>query len=688
MKITFRHILLVLLPTVVLGFCNSIKKDSRSILVDDVLQILKSNHYKPLEVDDTLSDRVYNLFLDQLDERKIFFTEKDIEGFEKYRYQLDDEIKKKSFVWFDNVTEIYQKRVKEAATYSNKGLEQKFAFDLEETIDLPDESRKASEDGKKLCQYWGKYIHFLVLDNYARKLILQEDASKNGDTAYKQQPVDTLLKKAISETDKNQKEWFKRLIRLEEKDYFNMYINAIASAFDPHTGYFPPREKEDFDIKLSGQFEGIGASLSERDGYIKVENIIPGSASYRQGELKAGDLIIAVGQDKEDPINTIDMSINDVVQLIRGKKGTVVALTVKRPDASTKIIHIIRDVVVLEEGYAKSALIDDEIGKIGYINLPSFYADFNRNGGRSSAEDVANEVLKLNKDSIKGLVIDLRYNGGGSLQDVVEMVGLFTGRGPAVQIKGRDGRAEVYSAHTPNAIYTGPLIVLVNYYSASASEILAAALQDYGRAVIIGTKHTFGKGTVQTFKDLGSILSDGKDGAIKLTTQKFYRINGGTTQFMGVLPDIVIPDRFDFSSLGERDLDYPLMNDNVNSAIPPKQIDNKMQLAIENSRKRVLVNPIFENQTRIANYLNSQNKANHFSLNLNKYKAYLLETKEKQNALDTVKEHSNLRFTLPKVDKMEMQSDTLKLRIRREWAEGFKKDGFLLESVRVLKELQ
>jgi len=688
MKITFRHISLVLLPTIILGFCNSIEKDSRSILVDDALRILKNNHYKPLEVDDTLSNRVYTLFMSQLDERKIFFTEKDFDTFEEYRYLLDDQIQKKRFDFLDKVIETYQKRVKEAASYSSKGLEKKFEFNSDETIDLPNESRKASSDTKKLCQYWEKYIQFLVLDNYARKLIMQEDAIKNVDTAYKQVPSDTLLKKAIVETDKNQKEWFKRLNRLEEKDYFNMYVNAIASAFDPHTGYFPPREKEDFDIKLSGQFEGIGASLSERDGYIKVENIIPGSASYRQGELKAGDLIIAVGQDKEAPVNTIDMSINDVVQLIRGKKGTVVELTVKRPDASTKIIPIVRDVVVLEEGYAKSALIEDEIGKIGYINLPSFYADFNRNGGRSSAEDVANEVLKLNKDSIKGLVIDLRYNGGGSLQDVVEMVGLFTGRGPAVQIKGRDGRAEVYSAHTPNAIYTGPLIVLVNYYSASASEILAAALQDYGRAVIIGTKHTFGKGTVQTFKDLGSILSDGKDGSIKLTTQKFYRINGATTQFMGVLPDIVVPDRFDFSSVGERDLDYPLMNDHVASAIPQKKVDALMQLAIDNSKNRVAINPIFENQTRIANYLNSQSKSDNYALNLVKYKAYIIETREKQNALDTVKEKSSLNFSLPQVDKYEMQSDTLKLRIRKEWAEGFKKDGFLLESVRVLKELQ
>lgn len=687
MKINFRHILLVLLPTIILGFCNSVDKDSRSILVDDALQILKNNHYKPLEVDDTLSNRVYTLFMSQLDERKIFFTEKDFDSFEQYRYQLDNEIQKKSFVWFDKVIQTYQKRVKEAAGYSKKGFDQKFVFNTEETIDLPNESRKASADEKKLCQYWEKYIQFLVLDNYTRKLIMQEDAAKNADTSYKQMPTDTLLSKAIIETDKNQKEWFKRLNRLEEKDYFNMYVNAIVSAFDPHSGYFPPREKEDFDIKLSGQFEGIGASLSERDGYIKVENIIPGSASYRQGDLKAGDLIIAVGQNKEDPVNTIDMSINDVVQLIRGKKGTVVELTVKRPDASTKVIPIIRDVVVLEEGYAKSALIDDEIGKIGYLNLPSFYADFNRNGGRSSAEDVANEVLKLNRDSIKGLIIDLRYNGGGSLQDVVEMVGLFTGRGPAVQIKGRDGRAEVYSSHTPNAIYTGPLIVLVNYYSASASEILAAALQDYGRAVIIGTKHTFGKGTVQTFKDLGSILSDGKDGSIKLTTQKFYRINGATTQFMGVVPDIVIPDRFDFSSVGERDLDYPLKNDLVQSAIPQKQMDNKMQLAIDNSFKRVASNPIFANQTRIANYLNSQNKSDNYSLNLLKYKAYIIETREKQNSLDTVKEKSSLNFSLPMVDKYEMQSDTLKLRIRKEWAEGFKKDGFLLESVRVINEL-
>ncbi len=688
MKTKLNYITFVLVPLIViLGFCNSIKKSPKTELIDDVLKILNAEHYQPLAIDDTFSNRVYTLFLNQLDERKIFFTQKDFDNLEKYRYKLDDEVNSKNYALFNTIATLYAKRIEEAESYSTKSLSQKFVFNLNDEIQLPNENRVANKDAKELANYWDKYIQFLVLDNFARKIIAKEDAIAKKDSTFKIQENDSLLKKAIEETEKNQKEWFKRLRRLTEKEYFDMYLNAISAAFDPHTNYFPPREKEDFDIKLSGQFEGIGATLSERDGYIKVENIVPGSASYRQGDLKAGDLIIAVAQDKEVAVNTVDMSVGDIVQLIRGKKGTIVVLTVKRGDGTTKVIPIERDVVVIEEGYAKSAIINDNENKVGYINLPSFYADFNRNGGRSSAEDVAQEVLKLNKESIKGLVIDLRYNGGGSLGDVVEMVGLFTGRGAAVQVKSRNQEPNVYASHTPNAIYNGPLIVLTNYYSASASEILAAALQDYGRAIIIGTKHTFGKGTVQKFTDLDNLFEQSQNGSVKLTIQKFYRVNGGTTQFMGVIPDIVIPDRLDYAKIGEKDLDFPLMNDLVKPAIAPKTINPNGLLAIKNSSERIIQNPYFQNQKQISAYFNEQNQKQTYSLNLNSYKKFLLNNRVKQEQLDSIKFQESIKLSILESDKLELQSDTTKLKIRTDWVNSFSKDAYLVESIKVIRDL-
>jgi carboxyl-terminal processing protease len=683
-----RIILAVAIPSIImLGFCNSVKKTSKQGLVNNVLRVMKYQHYKPLEINDTFSKRVFNLFIKQLDERKIFFSAKDIKKLEKFKYSIDDEVKTNDFHSYDEIVRIYKERIIEVEQYSTKAFESKVNLNQKSMFTVPDEASTYSSNAKELANYWHDYQTFLILDNYTRKVLNQEEKKSKSDS-FQGVSNDSLKRKAIQEVTKNQKEWFKRLKRLKDKEYFDMFVGCMTQAFDPHSGYYPPRQKEDFDIRLSGQFEGIGASLSERDGYIKVEQIIPGSASYRQGELKKGDYIIAVAQGEDEAVSVVDMALSDVVQLIRGKKGTTVKLTVKKPDETETSIPIIRDVVVLEEGYAKSGIIDDTTGKYGYINLPSFYADFNKRNGRSSAEDIAKEVMKLKKNSISGLVIDLRYNGGGSLRDVVEMVGLFTGKGPAVQIKSKTGNPDVYESHTPEPLYDGPLVILVNYYSASASEILAAALQDYKRAVIVGTKHTFGKGTVQRFIDLGSIFGDDADGSVKLTTQKFYRVNGKTTQFRGVIPDVIMPDRFDYYKIGERKLPYALKDDELKAAIKNKRYSDLMKETISNAQMSVDANKFLQKQGDIALNLNERNKKKSFQLNFNSYKNYLLELQNKQQMLDSVQPSFRLKLVMPSQDSAKLSADSIQFKVRQEWLGRFTKDAYLFESCKILNNLQ
>jgi carboxyl-terminal processing protease len=685
-----RIIIAVVLPmAVMLGFCNSINKAPKETLVDGVIGVMKYQHYQPLEINDSFSQRVYTLFLNQLDENKLFFHAKDLDRLSKYTYKIDDEVRARTYTSVDDIIATYMERIATAQTYSNEVFSNKIHLNQNRVFEIPDKNRKESKNTKELRQYWKDYNTFLVMENYVRKMINQEKSVRLEGDSFVPKPLDSLMNQAVLEVKKNQKEWFKRLLRLKDKDYFDMFVNCIAMSYDPHSSYFPPRQKEDFDIRLSGQFEGIGASLSERDGYIKVENIIPGSASYRQGELKSGDLITAVAQAEEEAVSVIDMPLSDVVQLIRGKKGTVVNLSVKKPDGSSTVIAIKRDVVVLEEGYAKSALIKDEVGNLGYINLPSFYADFNKKGGRSSAEDMAKEVAKLKKDDIKGLIIDLRYNGGGSLSDVVEMVGLFTGKGPAVQIKSKNNALDVYNSHTPKALYNGPLIILVNYYSASASEILAAALQDYKRAVVVGTKHTFGKGTVQRFMDLGSVFrSDDAEGSVKLTTQKFYRVNGKTTQFTGVIPDVIMPDRFDYTELGERQLPYALKEDKLKPAIPTMKYTQAYLKAISSAQTSVSSNAFLQKQSKIAFNINERNQKTAYQLDAETYKLYLTGLMGKQAQLDSIKPDYSMNLDILSKDRSVLASDSIQLKVRKEWVAKFSKDAYLWESVKIIRDLQ
>lgn len=676
-------------------FRPSTASDKDRVLLDMIVNGIQQNHYADIAIDDKFSERVYTLFLKNMDYGKRFFTKTDIEAFALYKTQLDNQMSSGSYEFFDLVVSVYQKRQKQVEGWYKELLAQPFNFEKVEDIETDVDKRGYAANDAELKELWRKQLKFQVLTRLADKLDEQKKA-KDGEEIKKKTTAE-LEKDARERVLKTHTDWFHRLSRQNLDDYRSLFLNSIAMSFDPHTNFLPPKDKENFDISMSGKLEGIGATLQEEGSYIKVTTIVPGSPSWKQGELKEGDIILKVAQGKEEPVDIVDMAVNDAVQLIRGDKGTEVRLTVKKVDGSIKIIPIIRDVVILEETYAKSAILqkDGEKHKVGYISLPKFYADFSRSGGANSGADVRKEVLKLKKEGVDGLLIDLRNNGGGSLQDVVDMAGLFIPSGPIVQVKSRYGQPYLLEDRDSNLVYDGPLVILVNEFSASASEILAAAMQDYNRAVIIGSDATFGKGTVQRFIDLDENLTPELDalkplGVIKLTTQKFYRINGQTTQLKGVIPDVVLPSLYSSLDMGEKDEDYPLAWD----VIQPAQykiwnngmsnFDKVTSKSNARTNSDKLFGLVMENAERLG--INRKNSV--YSLHLGLYQDRQKKEQEESKKYDAANETVQpMTVQTPTADKAGINADESKKERNEAWHNDLQKDIYLLESICVIKDI-
>lgn len=542
---------------------------SRAKLISYVLRgELSRHHYSQKPIDDALSQAAYSNFLKQLDPQKRFLLQSDVDRLKPYALRIDDEINSGVIELPAVAARIMSQRVPQVRTMVNQLLIEEIDFSRSESIETDPEKLSYSTDDAGLRDRWRRIIKYQTLLRYMNLLDDQGLAEKSGNSIDKK-----LMAEAKIKVGKSLDQFFSRLLEQDEQDRFDGYFEAVTAAFDPHTNYMPPSQKEDFDISMRGSLEGIGATLREEDGYIKVSQIIPGSAAWRQGQLQAEDTILKVAEGKGEPVDITDMRLRDAVSLIRGKKGSEVRLTVKTAAGPVKVIPIIRDVVQIEETFARGTTIRDESdGKLyGYIRIPSFYRDFQGGGNsRNVTDDVRNEVNRLKGEKIEGLILDVRNNGGGALSDAVSVAGLFFSEGPVVQVRNSNGRTQVLKDDDPGVLYDGPLVVLVNNFSASASEILAGALQDYRRAIIIGSAHTHGKGTVQAMLDLDRDLTLGNMeqyrplGALKVTIQKFYRVNGGSTQYRGIVPDIVLPDRLQHLKTGEQYLDNSLPWDTVN----------------------------------------------------------------------------------------------------------------------------
>ncbi|MEN8188956.1 MAG: carboxy terminal-processing peptidase [Thermodesulfobacteriota bacterium] len=525
---------------------------------------LPAMHFSDKQIDNTLAAAAFDLYLKQLDFQKRFLLTGDVAELSQLSTVLDDNLKRGEVIAPRIGYGILSARIDQVEVIIRELFKEGFDPNRAELLETDPDKLAYCRDLGALRERWRKMLKSQV---NSRFLTLKED---NPDS----KSDETLWKEAREKVEKRNKNLINRIRQETLQDHYDRYFNAVARAFDPHTNYMPPANKEDFDIHMRGSLEGIGALLREEDGYIKVVRIIPGSASFREGRLSAEDIILSVAQGGDEPVEITDMRLRDAVRLIRGPKGSEVRLTVKKPDSSRDVISIIRDVVQIEETFVKSTLLTDKKGdKVGYVLVPSFYRDFektrNGSGARNSTDDTRQAILDLKKKGIRGLILDLRNNGGGSLMDAVDIAGLFVDYGPMVQVKNSYGTKKVLTDDDRDIVYSGPLLVLVNQFSASASEIVAAALQDYGRAVIVGGAHTHGKGTVQTIVDLSEnipllhLRKYDDLGALKVTIQKFYRVNGGSTQYKGVEPDIVLPSLFANLESGEQYLDYSLPWDRV-----------------------------------------------------------------------------------------------------------------------------
>ena len=684
---------LIPVAIIALGSYTYIQNEKEEAIDQIIMQSLNSVHYSPKSVNNDFSEKVFNLYIQRLDYNKKFLLQPDINDLKKYEHSIDEDINEGHFTFFDKSLELIDKRIDEAQVYYKEILDKPFTFNKDEMLELDAEKLKFAKNKDELRETWRKYLKYQTLSRIVEMMETQEKAREKSDTV-KIKTREELEIEARKKVLKTHDDWFKRLKKLDRNDRISMYFNAVTSIYDPHTEFYPPKDKANFDIGMSGQLEGIGAQLQEKDGAIKVSSIVPGSASYRQGQLKAGDIILKVAQGDAEPVDITDMRLDDAVQLIRGKKGTEVRLTVKKPDASIVIIPIIRDIVVLEETYAQSAILKGK-KNIGYIKLPSFYADFNHNGGRSCSSDIKKELVKLKEEKVDGVILDLRYNGGGSLPDVVSMTGLFINKGPIVQVKAKSGMPQVMEDHDPAVVYDGPLAIMVNSNSASASEIMAAAIQDYKRGIVVGTSpSTFGKGTVQRFYDLDEYLpaqySNIKPlGQVKITTQKFYRISGGATQLKGVIPDITLPDPYYLLDQGEKEQDYPMTWDEIApAAYQPFTPDFSIEKLRSNSEARIKNNPGFTILDEAAKRLKKQKDSTVVSLNFNTYYAEQKRLKAESKKMDELdKEIPGIFVSSVKADSLAIEGDTTKITKVKDWHKNIRKDIYLNETIAIMDDM-
>lgn len=679
-------------------------EQKEAILMQTIMAGLEQLHYAPQDINDDFSNSVFDLYLERIDGNKRWLTQADIDKLAIYKDKLDDQAKAGTFEFLNVAQELLSKSLEKTKFYYQEILAEPFDFTGKEKIELDGEKKDYAKNDAALRSYWEKAMKYETLTRLVSKIEAQEKAKETTDE--KEKEVAETEIKTVAELEKESREavlklfndWYHRMEKRQRKDYLSDYLNAFTSVYDPHTNYFLPADKENFDIGMSGRLEGIGARLQETPtDETKVVLVVPGGPAYRGKVLEVEDIIVKVAQgDDGDWVDIAGWDINDVVAKIRGKKGSKVRLAIKKVDGSVVETTIIRDEIIMDEGYAKSAILDLEgIGdNIGYIKLPRFYADFNKRDGHQCSVDVGIELEKLKAQKINGLILDLRNNGGGSLRDVVDMSGFFIEQGPIVQVKSRQANPEVLNDRDPSVQYDGPLIVMVNSFSASASEILAAALQDYGRAVIVGSDATFGKATVQRFFDLDRAIRGHSEikpfGEVKVTTQKFYRITGNSNQLKGVIPDITLPDNYDYIKTGEQEYETAMKWTEIEPVAHNQgvfQVKNKAALRTA-SEGRVANNEIFQKITQNAKRLKSQRESTSYSLNIEEFRADKAADKaEADKYKDLMKEIEGLTVSNLKVDLNQINSDSTKIGRNDEFIKALKKDIYIEETLHIMQDL-
>ncbi|MEE9372962.1 MAG: carboxy terminal-processing peptidase [Saprospiraceae bacterium] len=671
--------------------------EQREVMIQNaVMKVLEEAHYKPQDINNEYSTKVFDYYIDYIDAYKRFFTKEDIASLEEYRLSIDDQVKANELTFFNKSMELLDARIKEVRTYYDEIIQEEFDFESQKMYELDAEKRIFVKNSLELKEHWRNGLQYEIVVKIARKIEHYKDLKE-------EKSMDEIKKEAIKEVKENYNEWFKRFNKVRRSDRYSVYLNTLTHIFDPHSDYMSPKDKQDFDISMGGKLEGIGARLQTDGDFTKVVSIVPGGPVWRDKRIEVNDVILKVRQDGKDEILDIfGMRVDDVVQHIRGKKGTIVHLTMKKKDGSIVDIDLTRDIVNTQESLARSILLnlgeteksDKKVDNIGYIHLPKFYSSFEGKDGNSCAEDVKIELQKLIDNSVNGVILDLRNNGGGSLVDVVEMSGLFIENGPIVQVKPRRRNPFVYKDDDTSVLYSGPLVVLINGFSASASEILAAAMQDYDRAIIVGNK-SYGKGTVQRFVDLDRAVRGFDDlkplGNLLVTMQKFYRINGGSTQLKGVEPDIYLPDRYTYMDVGEKEYDYALEWTSIDPLSFSQSVrveDNKEELA-RRSRERTEKSITFHLIDEQAHYLKEKSEMSKYPLSLKAYQNVIdLRKAGDARFKDIMKEDieelylSNMEADLGFIN----MDETTEAR-NEDWINALHKDVYLEEALNIIKDM-
>lgn len=682
---------------------NDPEKDK--LLVDLITYVLEKGHYDPKDMDDAFSAEVYSDFIEAIDPLKRYFLVSDLEEFSIYKTDIDDQIRNKDLTFFSAVYDRYMQRVEESKLYYKEILSEPFDYSLDEKINVDYDELPYTTSKNELKERWRQQLKFSTISNYYDLIEEKNNAPKKkkeaeekGETYIESENAKLTLEEMEAKARQTSMtaldDYYDFTNDLERKDYFAVFLNTIVEEFDPHTNYFAPPDRDRFDLRMSGKLEGIGARLQKKNDYITIVEVISGGPVWRGEHMEVGDAILKVKQeDEKEPVSIVGMRVDDAVKLIKGPKGTKVTLTVKRVDGTIEEETITRDVVELEETYAKSTLIEKEDKKFGLINLPAFYFDMKDYGERNSATDVKKEIESLKAEGMEGLVLDLRDNGGGSLRTAVDIAGLFIKEGPVVQVASGGKKKEVLEDENEEIVWDGPLVILVNELSASASEILAAAMQDYKRGIIIGSEQSYGKGTVQNMIDLNQWLRQndmGDMGALKLTTQKFYRVNGGSTQLEGVKSDVVMPDRYSYIEIGERDYDNPLPYDKISPATY-KAWDGYIDYegTINRSKERMAKSEQLRLIDENAKYIKESRDEKFVTLNFEKYSADIEKRKVETKKFDAIGEYDNkLNYrSLPNEIALMKQDTTLQEK-RKRWHKSLAKDIYVEEAVNVLEDLK
>ena len=676
--------------------------DKDKMLIELLSFVLEKGHFSPIELNDEFSKKAYASYIESLDPTKRFFIQSDISEFQNYELAIDDMIRSKDLSFFDLTYKRLMQRMKESKVIYTSILSKPLDLNDNETINVDYEKLPYAATMKDLDQRWRKQLELAVLSDITDKediqnalksgIIDESSAAKEEKQAEKAEPksFEELEITARKTTESNLNNNFSFIAELTREDWFTVYINAIVTQYDPHTYYFSPEDKEKFDVSMSGKYEGIGARLQKKNEGIEVSELISGGPAWRGKLLEQGDIIIKVAQANEEPIDIAGMRLDDVIKKIKGPKGTLVKLTVKKVDGTVKVVPIIRNEVETEETFAKSSVVNKDGKLFGVIYLPKFYQSFENKLNRDAFKDVAIEVERLKAMNVEGIVMDLRDNGGGSLETVVKMTGLFIDKGPVVQVKPAGGKAQILPDSDPKVQWDGPLVVMINNYSASASEIFAAAIQDYNRGIIIGSKQSYGKGTVQNVFELNEFVRGnqyGDLGALKTTTQKFYRVNGGSTQLEGVKSDIVMPDRFSFMETGEKDEKSALPWDKIEPAnYTPLQVNYDKVIA--NSKKRIATNDNFNLISENAKWINDRKEDNSISLNYAAYKKEIADIESQTKKFKSLEKYkNNLNFTSLPYELELMANDELLKEKRERWHAELVKDIYMTETLNVLTDL-